>query len=377
MGLVSGQALISGGRPPVVRFAWRLYQSDDSFRGLVDFAIIGFVVLLFLDPSAMQSTRNLTDRAFSVIGSFVSQLIDRMPPSATPDARTKGAQVPLPQRVATSSSPADAPHAENAPPMITDSPPAVGSRTGPPTGAASGLPSARSEASVMHPTEARPNVDVGSLNAPTTVDGIAPEAADLTVPAKEPQAVSPSNDEPRPNLTTSPGESRPAAPKQIDVPMTLAAALKSPRLLSPQFLIEIDERAFRSSSSDGQQRLKKATADYRSVRFDEMMDDLADASSADANVLFLRALGVMRQTSSNRFALARHLLQTAASGGQAQAAVILAYYWYRDRTAWTRMSTREENLLRPRRSQAIGWRSAPPASVISTVSSVRLILLQG
>src|SRR5258708_19221294 len=59
------------------------------------------------------------------------------------------------------------------------------------------------------------------------------------------------------------------------------------------------------------------------MRFEQMMDDLADASSADANVLFLRALGLMRQISSNRFALARHLLQTAASDGRAQAAVIL------------------------------------------------------
>src|SRR5262245_64022773 len=99
-------------------------------------------------------------------------------------------------------------------------------------------------------------------------------------------------------------------------PMPLAAALKSPRLLSPQFLIEIDESAFRSSSSGDQQRLKKATADYRSMRFEEMMDDLADASSADANVLFLRALGLMRPNSSNRFALARHRLQTAASDGR-------------------------------------------------------------
>src|SRR5262245_38275597 len=106
-------------------------------------------------------------------------------------------------------------------------------------------------------------------------------------------------------------------------PSPLLPSKSSPRLLSPQFLIEIDENAFRSSSSDDQQRLKKATADYRSMRFDEMMDDLADASSADANVLFLRALGLMRQISLNRFALAHHLLQTAASGGRVQAAVIL------------------------------------------------------
>ncbi len=309
MGAVSKQSFISGGRPPALRFAWRLYQSDDSFRGLVDFAIFGSVVLLFLDPSVMQSARNLTHRAFTVIETLVSQRIERMPPSVVPEARTKGAA---------SSAPADTPPAVNAPPMITAFPPAVESITGPSTGTASGLPSARSEASgpVTHPTETRGNAS----NAPTSGDGIAPKAADLNLPATQAPAVSPSKDA---TPTTSPGESRPAAPKQIDVPMPLAAALKSPRLLSPQFLIEIDESAFRSSSSEDQQRLKKATADYRSMRFEQMMDDLADASSADANVLFLRALGLMRQISSNRFALARHLLQTAASDRRAQAAVIL------------------------------------------------------
>jgi TPR repeat protein len=282
MGAVSEQSFISGGRPPVLRFAWRLYQSDDAFRGLVDFAIVGSVVLLFLDPWALQSARNLTDRAFSVFETLVSQRIERMPQGVAPEARTKSAQLPPPQQVAAGSSPADTPHDVNAPPTTAASPPAVKSTTGPPTRAASGPPL-----------------------------------------ATQTPAVSPSNDERRAGLTTSPGESAPAAPKQIDVPMPLAAALKSPRLLSPQFLIEIDESAFRSSSSDDQQRLKKATADYRSMRINEMMEDLAHASSADANVLFLRALGLMRQISSNRYSLARHLLQTAVSGGQAQAAVIL------------------------------------------------------
>src|SRR5262249_43789387 len=205
-----------------------------------------------------------------------------MPQGVAPEARPKGAQLPPPQQVAASSSPADTPHDVNAPPTTAASPPAVKSTMGPPTGAASGTPL-----------------------------------------ATQTPAVSPGNDERRAGLTTSPGESTPAAPKQIDVPMPLAVALKSPRLLSPQFLIEIDESAFRSSSSEDQRRLKKATADYRSMRTNEMMEDLAHARSADANVLFLRALGLMRQISSNRYSLARHLLQTAVSGGQAQAAVIL------------------------------------------------------
>src|SRR5262249_14693030 len=147
MGAVSRQSFISGARPPVLRFAWRLYQSDDAFRGLVDFAIVGSVVLLFLDPWALQSARNLTGRAFSVIETFVSQRIERMPPSVGPEARTKGTQLPLPQQEAASSAPADTLHAANAPPMITAFPPVVESITGPPTGTASDPPPAPPQAS--------------------------------------------------------------------------------------------------------------------------------------------------------------------------------------------------------------------------------------
>ena len=105
--------------------------------------------------------------------------------------------------------------------------------------------------------------------------------------------------------------------------MPLPPAWKVPRLLSQQFLIEIDEAAFRSSTPDDQQHLKKAAGDYRAARFDDMIDDLTDASSSDANVLFLRALGVLRETGSNRFSAAHGLLQAAVSGGQRQAAIVL------------------------------------------------------
>src|SRR5262249_3691698 len=147
MGAVSRQSFISGGRPPVLRFAWRLYQSDDSFRGLVDFTIFGSVVLLFLDPSAMQSPRNWTARASSVSETFLPQQLERMPRRVAPEPRTKGTQLPLPQQEAASSAPADTLHAANAPPMITAFPPVVESITGPPTGTASYPPPAHSEAS--------------------------------------------------------------------------------------------------------------------------------------------------------------------------------------------------------------------------------------
>src|SRR5262249_18770721 len=134
MGAVSGQSFISGGRPPLLRFAWRLYQSNDSFRGLVDFAIVGSVVLLFLDPPAFQSARNLSDLAFSVIETLVSQGIKRMTPGVVPEGPTKGAQLPPAHQAAASSAPADTAHDVNASPTTTVSPPAVKSTTGPPTG---------------------------------------------------------------------------------------------------------------------------------------------------------------------------------------------------------------------------------------------------
>src|SRR5262249_58612373 len=154
---------------------------------------------------------------------------DAAPPGAGPGGvgrghGRRGAHLPPPQQVAASSSPADTPHDVNAPPTTAASPPAVKSTMGPPTGAASGTPL-----------------------------------------ATQTPAVSPGNDERRAGLTTSPGESTPAAPKQIDVPMPLAVARKSPPLLSPPFLIEIDESPFRSSSSDDQQRAKKATPDNPSM----------------------------------------------------------------------------------------------------------------
>lgn len=44
-----------------------LYQSDDSFRGLVDFAMVGAIVLLFLDPSPRQLLSDVTERATSSV----------------------------------------------------------------------------------------------------------------------------------------------------------------------------------------------------------------------------------------------------------------------------------------------------------------------
>ena len=59
------------------------------------------------------------------------------------------------------------------------------------------------------------------------------------------------------------------------------------------------------------------------MQFDDVMDDLADTVSNDPNILFLRALAVLRQVGANKFALAHDLLQAAVAGGHPQAAVLL------------------------------------------------------
>jgi hypothetical protein len=93
--------------------------------------------------------------------------------------------------------------------------------------------------------------------------------------------------------------------------------------MSPPLFVEIDEKAFRSSEPGNQQRLEAAAADYRAMRVDKMMDDLSGTNASDPNALFLRALGVMRQIGTNKFAAAHDLLRAATAGGQQQAAVLL------------------------------------------------------
>ena len=45
-----GAGFLSDRRPPFVRFAVSLYTGDQVFRGLVDFAVVGGIVLLFMHP---------------------------------------------------------------------------------------------------------------------------------------------------------------------------------------------------------------------------------------------------------------------------------------------------------------------------------------
>ena len=273
-----GEAFIANRRPPLFRFAWRLYWSEDSFRGLVDFAVIGMVVLFFLEPSVKQSVRDLSDWASSRVDWMMGlQRTEHRPSHSSVQPPPAAAPAAAPRTVATRAAEAVAP-----------SPP---------------VPSPMEPLAPAPQPPAKPDAAVAPAVSPAPSIAEQRASADLATPPAE-------------------TESR-AAKASVDVPMPLPPGWKVPRLQSTQFLIEIDEAAFRSSTPDDQQRLKKAAGDYRAMRFDEMIDDLTDASSSDANVLFLRALGVLRQSGWDKFAAAHGLLQAAVSGGQRQAAIVL------------------------------------------------------
>ena len=52
--------LPGGRRPPFFRYVLHLYSSDQVFRGIADFALIGAVVLLFMHPPSSEWFRGRT-----------------------------------------------------------------------------------------------------------------------------------------------------------------------------------------------------------------------------------------------------------------------------------------------------------------------------
>jgi TPR repeat protein len=115
-----GTNLLSGrGRPPFLRYVLRLYGSDAVFRGIVDFAAIGALVLLFLHPpSSMAWFRGWT----------TSQL------TSPPTPQVPAQPAPAPQ----STAPAQVPATQAKPaPGSASAPPAPSQTTAPaaPTGA--------------------------------------------------------------------------------------------------------------------------------------------------------------------------------------------------------------------------------------------------
>jgi TPR repeat protein len=50
----TSNGFLSGGRPSFFRYVVRLYATDPVFRGVIDFAVIGALVLLFMHPPSME-----------------------------------------------------------------------------------------------------------------------------------------------------------------------------------------------------------------------------------------------------------------------------------------------------------------------------------
>jgi TPR repeat protein len=105
--------------------------------------------------------------------------------------------------------------------------------------------------------------------------------------------------------------------------MPLVDEVKRPRVMAGS-LLEFDEREFASSLPEDRQRLTKALAAFYAKRFDDMLDSLVGASSADPNVNYMRAVGVVWQsTETERYRIAQELLRAAASAGHQRAATLI------------------------------------------------------
>jgi TPR repeat protein len=116
-----GTSLLSGGRrPPFFRYVVRLYSSDAVFRGVVDFAAIGAVVLLFLHPPSKEWFRG-----------WLTPQVASTPKPAAPAQPSTPAQPTAPAQPSTSAKTApgsSSPAPAGAPP--TSSPTTAPAQTG-------------------------------------------------------------------------------------------------------------------------------------------------------------------------------------------------------------------------------------------------------
>jgi TPR repeat protein len=89
-----------------------------------------------------------------------------------------------------------------------------------------------------------------------------------------------------------------------------------------RFVIAIDESAFRSSTPTDQARLARAASAFRSMRYGEILDNLAGSEATDPNIIFMRGLVAVYQGDSDHYRRAVEQLRAAAAAGHAQAATI-------------------------------------------------------
>jgi TPR repeat protein len=174
--------------------------------------------------------------------------------------------------------------------------------------------------------------------APKTV--AAPPAAATKPAASPPVVTTPAPTTPAP--TTPAPSTAPAQPKQATAPQSAPALLPPVSLpgaihkvempfvmvigdafsITAARAIDVDAGPFKSSAE--RDKLFAALAAYRSGRYAVMKQALADADTAEANVLFMRGLADLAIGTVQSWHDAGSALRSAAGKGQVQAKVLLA-----------------------------------------------------
>jgi formylglycine-generating enzyme required for sulfatase activity/poly(3-hydroxybutyrate) depolymerase/TPR repeat protein len=139
-----------------------------------------------------------------------------------------------------------------------------------------------------------------------------PAATSQTTPT--PKAASPSTP-----VSPSVAPSAPAVP--TDLTITFSDEVTKPSFAN-FIVVDIDETAFRRSTAADQQKLAAANRAYRSEQFAEAIGILNDATPADPNVAFVRALAIFNADPGSAKS-ATDLLRSAADQGQHQASIML------------------------------------------------------
>jgi TPR repeat protein len=339
---MSNAPFIADRRPPFFRFVWRLYTTHDTFRGLVEFTVIGLVVVMFLEPPPLTSLRWMFDWVRSRAAEI--HLTERLAPlfaqSDTAQKQTT-ARESFPSVSPADTQPAvtaqEGPPAAKAPQLATHGTPSNSAPTatpaptvatqpvtaGVPPGAFASTPSAAGPQSTMPnpPAESPPTGAPALANAPQS-------AATPTPPSNSPAPVASMGSPqatpgPQPSGGQQVGDNivRPAA-VTTGAAMPLVEEVRRPRLTTSSVL-EFDDHEFDSSLPEDRQRLAKAVVAFRAGRADEVLDDLVGATLTDPNVNYIRAVGLVLEPNTDRLHLAEDLLRAAASGGHQRAATLL------------------------------------------------------
>src|ERR1700730_14167841 len=338
---MSNAPFIADRRPPFFRFVGRLYTTHDTFRGLVEFTVIGLVVVMFLEPPPLASLRWMFDWVRSRAAEI--HLTERLAPvfaqwdTAQKQTTARGSLSPVPpadtQRAVTAQETLAAAKAPQSATLGTPSNSAP-TATPPPTVApqpiTAGVPpdAFAYTPSAAGPHSATPGAPSDSLPAAPSASTIAPQsAAAPTSPSNSIAAVTPpvTSTPPATSPDLQPSRGQPvvrSSPAAAGVPMPLVEEVRRPRLTTSSVL-EFDDHEFDSSLPEDRHRLTKAVAAFRAGRADELQHQIVGATVTDPNVNYMRAVGLVLEPNSDRFRLAEDLLRNAASAGHRRAATLL------------------------------------------------------